>query len=53
MSKRSECDEARFLRDVERHEMTTIRDDRLDRHLRFKTPGTSCYYFDIVTCSPP
>lgn len=51
MSKRSECDEARFLRDVEKHEMTIIRDDRLDRHLRFKTPGTSCYYFDIVTWS--
>lgn len=49
MSKRSECDEARFLRDVERHEMTIIRDDRLDRHLRFKTPGTSCYYFDLIT----
>lgn len=51
MSKRSECDEARFLRDVERHEMTIIRDDRLDRHLRFKRPGTSAYYFDIVTWS--
>lgn len=29
MSERSECDEARFLRDVERHEMTIIRDDRV------------------------
>lgn len=51
MSKRSNCDEARFLRDVEKHEMTIIRDDGVNRHLRFKTPGTSCYYFDIVTWS--
>ncbi len=51
MGKRSECDEARFLRDVAKHEMTVIRDDGVNRHLRFKTPGTSCYYFDIVTWS--
>lgn len=49
MSKRSECDEARFLKDVANHEMQIIRDDGVNRHLRFKRPGTSSYYFDLVT----
>lgn len=49
MSKCSECDEARFLGDVERHEMTVIRDEGVNRHIRFKRPGTSAYYFDLIT----
>ena len=49
MSKRSQCDEARFLKDVEKHEMIVIRDDGVNRHLRFKRPGTSAYYFDLIT----
>ena len=51
MSKRSECDEARFLKDVANHEMQIVRDDGVQRHLRFKKPGTSAYYFDIITWS--
>lgn len=43
------CPEARFLMDVSEHEMTVIRDEGTHRHIRFKRPGTSCYYFDIIT----
>ena len=40
---------ADFLRDVATHELTIIRNDGLYRHLRFKRPGTSCMYFDLIT----
>lgn len=40
---------AAFLRDVATHELKIIRDDGLYRHLRFKRPGTSCMYFDLIT----
>lgn len=43
------CPEERFLRDVAEHQMTVLRDDGLNRHLRFKKPGSGCYWFDIVT----
>ncbi len=49
MSRRSQCDEARFLKDVANHEMQIIRDDGVQRHLRFKKPGTMCYHFDLIT----
>jgi hypothetical protein len=39
----------RFNRDVEDHELTVLLDQGLYRHLRFKEPGTSMYYFDIIT----
>ncbi|EMH9068169.1 hypothetical protein RZG19_000888 [Citrobacter freundii] len=39
----------RFLVDTAFHRMEIIRDDGLYRHLRMKQPGTSCYYFDIIT----
>ena len=39
----------RFVRDVSNHQLEIIRDDGLYRHLRFKRPGTSAYYFDIIT----
>ncbi|MBN3757158.1 hypothetical protein G3N95_29745 [Paraburkholderia sp. Tr-20389] len=29
--------------------MTIHRDDGVDRHITFKTPGTSCYWFEILT----
>jgi len=40
---------ADFLRDVATHELTIIRNDGLYRHLRFKRPGSSCMYFDLIT----
>lgn len=40
--------EEEFLRDVSNHEMHIIKDDGLYRHLRFKRPGTSVMYFDLI-----
>ncbi|MGF3056172.1 hypothetical protein [Microbacterium sp. YY-01] len=34
---------------VEKHEMQILHDDGLYRHIRFKSPGTSIGYFDIIT----
>jgi hypothetical protein len=39
----------RFERDTADHEMTILHDDDLYRHLRFQRPGSSIYWFDIVT----
>jgi hypothetical protein len=38
-----------FIRDIAKHEMEVIRDDGVDRHLRFKRPGTMSMHFDILT----
>jgi len=43
------CTEERFLRDVKDHHMKVLRDDGVDRHLRFRRPGTICYGFDLIT----
>jgi hypothetical protein len=43
------CTEARFLQDVAEHQMIIIRDDGVNRHIRFKRPDTSCYHFDLIT----
>lgn len=40
---------AEFVKASAGHEMTVLRDDELYRHLRFQKPGTSNYYFDLVT----
>ena len=39
----------RFVRETAEHAMEILHDDGLYRHLRFKKPGTSMYYFDLVT----
>lgn len=39
----------RFRKETADHEMTVLKDDGLYRHLRFKAPGHSFYWFDIVT----
>jgi hypothetical protein len=39
----------RFEQETAEHEMTVLRDDGLYRHLRFQRPGTSIYWFDLVT----
>lgn len=41
--------EERFLKEVEQHGMTALRDDGLYRHLRFRRPDTSSMSFDILT----
>lgn len=43
------CQRGQFLRDVNEHALSVIRDEGVDRHLRFRKPGTSCYGFDILT----
>jgi hypothetical protein len=45
------CTQERFLNDVKNHEMQIISDDGVSRRIRFKEPGTSCYYFDLITWS--
>lgn len=32
-----------------KHQMTVLRDDGLYRHVRFQEPGTSIWYWDLVT----
>ncbi len=41
--------EREFLRNVKAHQMTVLRDEGVDRHLRFKSPHTSNQYFDLIT----
>jgi hypothetical protein len=38
-----------FLKDVAEHQMQILHYDGVRRHIRFKRPGTGCYYFDLVT----
>lgn len=38
-----------FVKDIAEHQMEVIRDEGAHRHLRFKRPGTSVYWFDIIT----
>lgn len=44
-------DEKRFLNDVTKHKMCILRDDGVDRHIRFKRDNTNCYSFDLITVS--
>lgn len=39
----------RFLLDTANHRLKIIRDDGLYRHLRMQQPGTSFYYYDVIT----
>lgn len=43
------CTEELFLEDVTRHGMTVLRDDGVHRHIRFKRPDGSAYWFDLIT----
>lgn len=40
---------ARFARETAEHEMTVLHDDGLYRHLHFRRPGSSMYWFDLIT----
>lgn len=44
-----ECTEERFLKDVADHQLQVIRDDGVNRHIRFRRPDTGCYHFDLIT----
>lgn len=41
--------EQEFLKDVQNHVLEVIRDDGLNRHIRFRRPGTMCMHFDLIT----
>jgi hypothetical protein len=44
------CDQQRFERDVAKHQMTIVRDEGVDRHIKFRAAdGDFAYWFDIVT----
>jgi hypothetical protein len=43
------CTEKRFMDDVKKHQMTIIRDDGVNRHIRLKVPGSTYYHFDLIT----
>lgn len=43
------CPKEQFLRDVGEHQLTVLRDAAVNRHLRFRKPGTGCYGFDLIT----
>jgi hypothetical protein len=43
------CTEQRFTDDTKNHVLQIIRDDGVNRHLRFRKPGTTCYGYDIIT----
>lgn len=38
-----------FKRDVACHKLQIFRDDGVNRHIRFKAPGTMCMHFDLLT----
>lgn len=40
---------ARFQADISKHQLTILRDDAVNRHLRFRRPATGCMGFDILT----
>lgn len=39
----------RFIRDTANHQMEVLRDDGVNRHLRFKNPECTAYWFDLIT----
>jgi hypothetical protein len=44
-----ECTEELFLKDVDHHVMSVLRDDGLHRHIRFKRADSGSYWFDLIT----
>ncbi len=49
MSYEKICSQTRFNKDTADHAMTIFHDDGIYRHLRFRDPKTTSYYFDLVT----
>lgn len=43
--------EEQFLKDVATHQLTILRNEGVNRHLRFRRPGTYCMGFDLITWS--
>lgn len=49
MAKHREPSHDEFMKDVAQHEVKILLDNDIYRHLRCKQPGSSCYWFDIIT----
>lgn len=49
MANSYEPTQAAFDKDVSGHQMSVLLDQGILRHLRFKRPGSSAYWFDIIT----
>lgn len=49
MTNRDQCTKERFLNDVKNHQIHVIRDDGVNRHIRFKRPESTNMYFDLLT----
>lgn len=49
MSYATICPEGQFLRDVSMHQMHIIHDAGVNRHIRFKAPGSMSMHFDLIT----
>lgn len=47
--RRNRLSEAQFRNEVELHRMKILRDNGVDRHLRFRRPGTIVMGFDVIT----
>lgn len=43
------CTHERFAHDTATHAMTVVRANGVERHIRFKKPGTNSYWFDLIT----
>ncbi|CCF96511.1 hypothetical protein B7R77_02950 [Ralstonia solanacearum K60] len=43
------CSQERFERDVAQHQMTIVRENGVDRHIKFRSPEGSSYWFEILT----
>lgn len=43
------CTEADFVRDIEHHRMTVLRNDGMHRHIRFRRPSARALWFDLIT----
>lgn len=42
-------DRDEFLKDVKAHAILVLRSNGAERHIRFKNPASSCYWFDLLT----
>jgi len=47
----TKCTEERFLRDIAQHKMHVLRDDGVNRHIRFTRDNSSSMRFDLITWS--
>lgn len=45
----NQCTEERFLEDVKNHKLEIVKNDGVNRHLRFRRPGSITYWFDLIT----